>query len=214
MAYFRCIGGTGGSVQPLDIDAKIGSSGITLTDGRYLSGFTASAQGYYPLTQAGAVPSFNMANAWHIHFKVKASAEHASYYQCVYGAKEGYYRLPLLEFQKPSSANLFWAGWSENGTSNTRSLNIPKTAVPFVANQWYTIDEIWDGSGTVTLTVTDGTNTYTATQTGVAQWAQPSTATPALGGASGDPDVNVTYDLADCYWEQGGVILWGNRATT
>jgi hypothetical protein len=212
MAYFRCIGGSGSAAQALDINSVIGSSGIAISEGKFLSGFTNASEGYYPRTSSGTVPTLNMSNAWKIHFRVKASQEDSNGYQSVYGAKSGYYKYPLLEFQKPTSSNIFWAGWSLNGSSNAVSLSIPKSQIPFVADRWYTIDEEWDGTNTASLKVSDGTNTYTAQQT-TSAFYQDSGAEIALGArASADVAKYVTYDLSDCYCEQGGVIIWGNKS--
>lgn len=207
------------TLPPVAIPGVVGdmANGLAcLVDGRYITQISVSGNAagkYTPKTAENEYPVYDMSKPWHIHVKVKCSALISSYGQTIIGNSIDYYDAPSFAFQDSGNTALFWAGWSTNGTSWEQNLNILKSELSFTANQWYILDYLWDGE-TATFTATDGTTTVTKTVTSTTPFYQASSGYYSIGSVAGNQDIiakNCTFDLADCYYEQDGEILWGNK---
>ena len=188
------------------------SGGVRLTGGRIATGFSAAGGSFYPRTPTDTNPSYDMTKPFHLHMKVKCS-ELMTRSQAIIGDSLTYYARPSIEFAAQSATALMSAGFSTTGTEWDVQLSVNKSELPFVANQWYTVDYVWD-DGTFTFSVSDGTDTVTKT----ASIAHFTTAAEGSGSRIMIGSVwsklyaqNVSVDLKDTYWEEDGALLWGNR---
>lgn len=207
MAYYRC--GNSTEVTP-KITGTFGTTNnsMTLVRGNILFGFYDN-RFYYPLTNDGAgnVPVYDTSKPFHIHLSANISNLQGS--QTVLGNGDVRQSMPCIEFE---SDVLLAAGFSTNGTSWAAWVTVPFSEVPFSASAWYSIDYEWNGT-TFTFTVSDGTHTSVKTATVGRHYQPPSGRRMRLGGS---PNFGTAYylavDLANCYYEQDGVIIWGNKA--
>ena len=187
-------------------------SGSRLVGGHIATGFSAAAGSFFPRTPTDTLPSYDMTKPFHLHMKVKCS-ELMTRSQAIIGDSLTYYMRPSIEFAAQSGPALMTAGFSTTGTEWTLQLSVSKSELPFVADAWYTIDYSW-ADGTFTFSVSNGTDTVTKT----ASIAHFTTAAESSGSRIMIGSVwsklyaqNMSVDLRETYWEQDGVLLWGNR---
>ena len=204
MAFYRCADKIN-ILTSLEINGELG--GMTIAQGRYLSGFGVSNI-YYPSDNNGNRPTYDFSKPFHLHFKVNLSNKTGA--QAVCGSNTSYYHLPSIEFQGGNDT-LLGAGYSTDGGSWGSWLNIPISEVPFSSTAWYDIDYSWNGT-TFTLSCTDGTNTSTKTAT-IGQFYTPSSTDRLQVGAvySNNNAYYLTIDFTNTYYEENGVIIWGNK---
>ena len=215
MAFYRCCSGGKGVLTPVAFDGIFGKGNVQVKDGRYLFGFSdsqdmAGEDVMYPSSQ-GVKPVYDRSKPFVLHVRAKCSAQ-LTRGQCICGNSQNYFNMPSIEFQASNSGNVFWAGWSTDGSSWTTAFEIKPNEMPFVANQWYDIDYSWDGT-TAKFEVFDGTNTVTKTAN-VGQFFSTTAGWMALGTVAKNRYLvasNVTIDLYNTYWEEDGVLLWGNK---
>lgn len=210
-------GGGGGGESIPEISGLFGTSfndntPIKLKNGRYLSNLVnGTYKNYYPATPDLTKPVYDMSKPFKIHLRVKSS-QLKSGSQALIGSDVHYYYQPSIEFQGEGSESLLWAGWSTNGSTWTDSLTILKSEIPFSANTWYTIDYSWDGLY-FKLKCSDGTTTIEK-ELAVNAFYQANGSAIEFGNVSNSQGLYaqyVTFDLADCYWEENGRIIWGNK---
>ena len=204
MAWFRTLSGAGGSAARVfipEISGVIGNTTVTIQNGRYIYGFgTANGnKAFYPTKTDGAFPTYDLTKSFHYHLKLKHRESNVSGYQ---------FSNPLVLYTSTvSTGNMFVLTWTDYNNVET-NLRIPKTDLPLNVGAWYTVDVEYNATqGTVTLTASDGTTTQTVTES--------VNRSRALGNIGiGNPDgynTKLVFDLADCYWEEDGILLWGNK---
>lgn len=210
MAYFRCIGGNGGGQIAKKINGRFGTTnGIVLVEGRYLSNLDSTI--YMPVTENNAAPVYDLTKPMKIHMRFKCASQNYAA-QALVAADSSTYGRPRIEFCGTQYNDiLMTAGWTTNGSSWNSWLTINKSSVPYSANSWYTADYVWDGT-TFSFTVSDGE--HSATASAAQSQFYPSNNNIVFGKSStgGVPANKITFDLFDCYYEQDGVIIWGNKA--
>ena len=189
------------------------SGGPRLVGGHVATGFSAANGFYYPKTPGDTLPSYDMTRPFHLHMKVKCS-ELMSRSQAFIGDSLSYYMRPSIEFAAQSASALMQAGFSTTGTAWDVQLSVSKSEMPFVANQWYTVDYTW-ADGTFTFSVSNGTDTITKTVS-IAHFTTDAESTGSrimIGSVwSKLYAQNVSVDLLHTYWEENGVLIWGNHS--
>lgn len=212
MAFYRCGVDFGGGESWPTWSYETGGSGIpTIISGRYTSKISSSNYALTPLTPTGTAPVYNVNKAMRLHLRVKFQYQKSSRVQTIAGPNSSHlqYR-PYVECGKGDSTVLFAAGYSTDGSSWASWLQVLKSEMPFVSEQWYDLDYSWDGT-TFTFSVNDGTNTISKQATVSKMYDG---GVPMLLGKDQN---NVKYmefgsfDLKNCYYEQDGTLLWGNK---
>ena len=213
-SYLKGKGGGGGQSAPNICGAFTETSGVKIKDGRYLYNIVQNNRGYYPLTSAGSVPSYDFTKPFKIHLTFSFSTT-PTHNQVVTGSTLGDLKLPEIVIGGQSSANLAVAVWAVDDSGlYDYTLVVTKQEMALQANQAYMVDYERDGTNFI-FTITDGTNTVTK-QMAVAHYYSGSNGQFELGYRYNDisniSDVT-EFDLADCYWEEDGVLIWGNKAS-
>lgn len=203
----------GGSAYPGIVGAFGTISGTDILNGRYLSGIKAE-QSFYPKTKNLETPVYDMSKPWHLHLRVKNSTLDNKRRTLFAGTVD--YSLPGGHWGNSSDTYLFWCGYSTTGVNPWNyDFFIPKSMLPFTANTWYDVDYLWDGTN-ASFSMSDGTTRVTKSATNVPQFYQASSGYLQMGAWQGsvssqDSTIYTTFDLANCYWKQDGVTIWGNN---
>lgn len=205
MAWYRCTPGSGGQSAP-EISGQFGntSNGLKINNGRFLSGFNAINPAYYPLNSSGAFPTFDFTKSFKYHLRFTINTVPASGNISVMGPNNNWRDIPLL---RVSSSSIF-ASFSTDGTTTT---NVFLT-IPIVQGTTYDVEGEW-ANNVFTLKATDGVNEVTNTLSTAHHYQ--GNAYLQLGDIATDTQTTakeLTFDLAACWWEQDGVLLWGNKA--
>lgn len=202
----------GGGGDAPEISGVFSNGGLRLMNGKILNGFYSGNSAYYPKTAEGNKPVYNMSRNFKIHLKVKCT-QLMGRSQVLIGNSNNFFYLPSIEFQSSGAAALLWAGWSVNGSAWTTGQTIEKSEIAYDPDAWYLIDYEWNGT-TWKIIVSDGINTVTKSNT-VSAFYQTSSGDTELGTVNNSNDhyaQYVQFDLSDCFWEEDGVIIWGNMA--
>lgn len=217
MAYFRCTGGTGGGfIEPVFSGIFGTTSGLLLKAGKWLSGF-ANNNLFYPRTQEGTAPTYDQTKNRHIHIRFKIAGTISTESQGLMGTLASSDRhAPQINVYPQNNANFCVIGWSSDGSTNTTWMTFSKNEIAYSNDKEYTIDATWSNN-TLTGVVSDGTNTTTKTATDGNQYIVSTDSDKIALGIRRYNNIysqNLVIDIADTYWEENGVILWGNSATT
>ena len=174
-----------------------------------------NATGVVPLTSAGEFPVYDATKSFRIHMRVKISELLNNHKHALIGDLNGFYYMPSMEFSSLNENSLIWAGFSTNRSSWTTSITIEKSELEFKANAWYEIDYQYSASDNVlTLTVFDGENTITKTADTGGNFRMadnPKVSIGSVANSGGHNSTTATIDYSNTYWEEDGVILWGNK---
>lgn len=214
MAYFRCIGGNGGGTTQAICSGRFGTTnGLKLNQGKWLSGFS-SGNIFFPRKEDGSNPVYDNTKKRHISVRFSINGTITGESQGIVGTQSAYDKhAPQINVYPSNGTNFCVIGWSSDGNTNTTWMTFSKQEIPYSTSNIYTLDAIWE-NGTLTGTVSDGTNTITKTATDGNQYISSSdSASIALGyrqyGAIYAAQIEI--DLSATYWEENGVVLWGNK---
>ena len=170
--------------------------------------------GIIPLTEDENFPVYDKTKSFRIHIRAKM-AQGWSKSQVLIGDENAFFNMPSIEFSNTNGTTLIWAGFSTNRSSWTSGLTIETSEIPRVYNQWYEIDYEYSATDNIfSLTVSDGENTVTKTANTGGNFNMVDTPYINLGGVAKSSNHNAQYvsiDYANTYWEEDGVILWGNK---
>jgi len=201
MAFFRCGTGSGGTtiVAP-EITGSFGNAnGLQIQNGKYIRNFGTGANdnSFYPRTSSNSAPVYDFSKDFHMRLKVKFT-----------GTFSGGQRIcdPLIiYFRQSGTGNRAVVEWLDiNNAINY--IRVGGDELNYTADTWYTID-LESISNVQTFTITDGVTTVTKTE----HFAQHAAMTNQRFGNIDRTNLSAVFDFSDCFFEQDGVILWGNR---
>lgn len=203
MAFYRCGSSGGGgtvTVAP-EITGTFGNTGLVLQNGKYISGFgtSTSNRDYFPKTPAAASPVYDFSKQFHFRIKVKFT-----------GSFSGGLSLcdPLKVYMRQdNAANRAVLEWKDVNNA-TNYLRITAQELGFSLNTWYIID-IECTSISQRFTVTDGNTTVVKT----GAYPQHAAMSDLRFGNVEGTNMHSVFDFSDMFWEQDGVVLWGNKAS-
>lgn len=204
MAFFRCGSGSGGGggetviVTP-EITGTFANTGLVIQNGKYISGFgtTTSNRDYFPKTPTAGSPVYDFSKPFHFRIKVKFT-----------GTYSGGLSLcdPLKVYMRQdNTGNRAVLEWKDVNNA-TNYLRITVQELSFSLNAWYTLD-IEGTSTSQKFTVTDGNTTVVKT----GAFAQHAAMSNLRFGNVEGTNMHSVFDFSDMYWEQDGVIIWGNK---
>lgn len=221
MAWIRCTGGNGGSptptpVEPPKFTGAVGTTGFTIVDGRYIYGFNSSAPAYIPKTPSNASPVYDMTKKMRLHLRfmfTSATSSVSAQGLCGSFQSNDWGGMPEVYVRFSSSGvsgqSLAWK--EQSGSTSYLGVGFGAN-VPFALNTWFDYDVSWE-NGTVTIILTDGTHTNTSTVQKDHLSTTMNNKTFGIGSAARSSEYadKTRFDLANCYWEQDGVLIWGNK---
>ena len=211
MAYFRCGTSNGGSTVVIpEISGQFGnrSNGLKIRNGRYISGFNSSNVAFFPRTASDGLPLYDFTKQYKFNLRFKFNSIPSGSAEIgLYGPDNNFRHLPLTRANARAVYNTF----STDG-SNAVTSTVYFTDVPAVVGTTYDITEEWN-NGTFTFTFSDGVNTKTITQTVAHRYSGSSSSVFEIGTVNNSTSLisAITVDMSNTYFENDGVIVWGNK---
>jgi len=213
MAFYRCgSGGGGGTITVVpEITGVFGNktNGLKIRNGHYVSGFNSSNIAFFPKTAADAWPVYDFTKQYKLNLRFSFSTIPTGSAEIgLYGPDNNFRQLPLTR----ANARAIYNTFSTDG-SNAVTSTIYFTDVPAVVGNTYELTEEWN-NGTFTFTFTDGTNTKTITQQVAHRYSGSTSSILQIGTINSATSLlaGIIVDMQNTYFENDGVIIWGNKA--
>ena len=203
-------GGGGGSTVDKTHQNYAFTSGVHCR-AALIGDFTSYTCYWLPLDSSGNALRVNWSKAFHLHIKFKFSqADNRS--EALFGAYgNGLYWHGTLSMEAQTDKWFF--PFSTSGSAWTNETYIPFTEFPFNVNVFYTVDIVYDGGTTITITMNDGTNSASRTIT-LSATLYNSNYDWGFGNIGLNTSLYARYcafDPDDCYIESEGEIVWGAK---
>ena len=200
------VSGGGGSVDFSKQNSRL-TGNCYIKEGR-VAGFTSSASLFQPLDASGADLVVDWSQPFKIHTKLRQTGTQNA--MALYGANASnvYFVLPTCEIHLDG----LWFGFTTNGRSWTDA--VVTTQIQTGIGIEYEIDVAYNGT-TITITVSDGTNTETLQVTPAATLYNSNSYKIAFGGISKNPSLSakfVEFDICNTYIESNGTVVWGGKS--
>lgn len=212
MAFFRCGSGSGGGGETVivapEISGQFGNktNGLLIQNGRYISGFNTSNLAFFPKTANANWPTYDFTKPYKFNlrfrWKTVPTAEVG-----LYGPDNNFRQLPLTR----ANARAVYNTYSTDG-SNAVTSTIYYTDVPAVIGKTYDLSEEWS-NGVFTFTFTDGTNSKTITQQVAHRYSGSTSSIFQIGTVNNSTSLvsGIEVDMQNTYFENDGVVIWGNK---
>lgn len=198
-------GGGGGST----VDLKIGDvpAILSLPTDSPLGPLTSSSRDFIIPMDGNAEVKLDLTQPFEICCRFKLGTAPGSTGRHIWGARNSYYHCPGIAV---SSSDITYY-ITTNGSSWDYSAKMTPSGYSLPINTWITARMQWDGHD-FTMSVNDGTNTYTATVANVAPYYNSNYTFEVAGQNKSSFSIcasRATVDLANTYLCQNGTIIWG-----
>lgn len=198
------VSGGGGST----IDLKIGDvpAVLSLPTDAPLGPLTSYSRDFIiPMDENGEV-KLDLTQPFEIYCRFKIGSAPGTTGRNIWGSRNSYYHCPTIAVS--SSDIIYYI--TTNGSSWNYSAKMTPSGYSLPIDTWITALMQWDGHD-FTMSVNDGTDTYTATVANVAPYYNPDYTFEVAGQNRSKYSIcacQATVDLANTYMRQNGVAIW------
>ena len=200
--------GGGGST----VDLKIGDvpAVLSLPTDSPLGPLTSYNRDFIIPMDSNAEVKLDLTQPFEICCRFKLGTAPGSTGRNIWGSRNSYYHCPAIAVS--SSEIIYYI--TTNGSNWNYSAQMAPSGYSLPINTWITARMQWDGHD-FTMSVNDGTNTYTATLANVAPYYNSNYTFEIAGQNRSGYSIcasQATVDLANTYLRQNGTIIWGRMA--